>query len=132
MKKNMRNALAISGMAIVLGTSGIVLDANAKTINDGGLRHERGLKGKNVLKNDLLQRHRKGLSGTVASIKSDSLDITKGTKTFTVSNTTTTRVFNKAWKSINFSDIQTTDKLVVHGTLTGTNFSARTIRDLSL
>ncbi len=133
MKKNMRNALAISGIAIVFGTSGIVLDANANTLTEKNFRHERSLKGKTLPKADLVQRHRKGLTGTVTSVSADSLIITKNAKTFTVNNaSTTTRVFDKSWKSINFSDIKTGDKIVVHGTLTDTTISARTIRDLSI
>ncbi len=128
----MRNALAISGMAFVLGTSGIVLDANASTIKENNFRHERSLKGKTTPKTVLVQHRRKGLAGIVSAISADSLTIIKGTKTFTVTNATTTRVFNKAWKNIDFSTIKNGDKVVIHGTLTNTTISARTIRDISI
>ena len=128
----MRNALAISGMAIVLGTSGFALDASANTFKENNFRQERNLKNKAVPKNSSVQRHRRGLTGTVSNVATDSLTIVKGTKTFTVTKTDTTRVFNKAWKNIDFSNIKTGDKVVIHGTLTDTTLTARTIRDLSL
>ena len=128
----MRNALAISGMAIVLGTSGMVLDASANTFNENNFRHERNLKNKVVPKTNVTQRHRRGLAGTVASMTTDSLTITKNAKTFTVTKTGTTRIFNKAWQTVDFANIKVGDQLIVHGTLTDTTLTARTIRDLSL
>ena len=128
----MRNALAISGMAIVLGTSGFVLDASANTFNGNNFRHERNLKNKTVPKPIGTQRHRRGLAGTVTSVTTDSLTITKYAKTFTVTKTGTTRIFNKAWQTVDFANIKVGDQLIVHGTLTDTTLTARTIRDLSL
>ena len=131
MKSNMRKALAISGMAIILGTSGIILDASASTIKGNTFRHERGLKGKVSPKTGLAQRHRKGLTGIVVSVSGDSATITRGGKTFTITKSDTTRIFNKAWKNVDFSTIQAGDKIVVHGTLTETTITARTIRDIT-
>ncbi len=128
----MRNALAISGIAFVLGTSGIVLDAKAGTLRENNFRHERNLKEKAIPKTGLVQRHRKGLTGIVSAISSDSLTIVKGAKTFTVTKNDTTRIFNKAWKNVDFASLKVGDKLIVHGVLTDTTLTARTIRDLSL
>jgi hypothetical protein len=132
MKKNMRNALAISGLAIVLGTSGVAFDASASTLNGKDFQYERNFKKKNFLKNQNLQRHRRILFGKVISVSDNSLTMTRGQKTFTVNKISGTRVFNKNWQKINFSQIKVNDKIRVQGTLSETTISARTIRDVSL
>lgn len=131
MKKNVRNALAISGLAIVLGTSGIILDANASSFNEKTSRFERNLKEKTTTKTEFFQRHRKIVTGIVSSLTEDSLTITRGEKTFTLTISPTTRIFNQAWEKIAFSDLKIGDQLKVAGTLSGSSIAARTIRDIS-
>lgn len=127
----MRKALAISGMAIVLGTSGIILDANANSIERKNFRYERELKGKHSPKTDLFQRHKRGFAGTATSVSGDSLTIARADKTFTVTKSDSTRIFDKTWQNLDFASIRTGDKIAVHGIMTGTTIAARTIRDLT-
>ncbi len=131
MKNKMRNAIAISGMALMLGTSGMALDASANTLERQNFRHERNLKGKTLPKNNGVQRHRKGLTGIISSVSTDSLTISYSSKDFTVTTTKATRLFNKTWQNIEFSALQPGDKIVIHGILTDNTLAARTIRDLS-
>ncbi len=139
MKKNVRNALAISGLALAIGASGLTLTASASmTSNNSGLRFERHqnpskiARVKKVDRSEKTRWHRRTISGIVSSMSTDSITITKGAKTFTVDISTETRVLNRAWTAINLIDIKVGDKIRVLGTLADTAITATTIRDVSL
>ncbi|NTV41067.1 MAG: hypothetical protein HGA61_02220 [Candidatus Moranbacteria bacterium] len=132
MKKNMRNALAISGIAIVLGMSSMVFDANAGTLKEGLCKYKKDFKGKNLSKNQRFQRHRKSISASVVSVSDNFLTATRGSKTFTIKTSEHTRLFDKDWKRIKITDIKNGDKIKVSGTLSELSITARTIRDISL
>ena len=131
MKNNVRKALAISGLAIAIGTSGIVLDASANTGSSGIHRssQERILRSKRMERN-LAGRH--AISGTVTEISGDNITITRGSKTYTVTTSSTTKFINLKWKTIALSDIKKGDKIRVFGTLSDTTITAKTVRDISL
>jgi len=114
MKKNVRNALAISGLALAIGTSGLTLTASANTTNVRNITH------------------RRTIPGIVESILDDSLTMTKGNKIYTVSIPSTTRVLDHRWNTMPFSDIKKGDKVRISGTISGTNITAQTIRNISL
>jgi len=133
MKKNMRNALAISGLAIAMGTSTFMLEASA---NDGTSRiqrshQERILKTKK-LNTEKISRNRRHIVGVVTAIEGNSITITKGSKTFTVTVAADTRLLNRSWQPITIDKIAVGNKLKVTGTITDATIAAKTIRDISL
>lgn len=137
MKKNVRNALAISGLALAIGASGLTLTASANTANRSGLNTERQqsitkitrIKKAEEIKNI---KHRRTIPGFVSAISTDSLTITKGEKTYTVTTSLATRVLDRKWNTTAFSDIKIGDKVRVFGTVLTTDITAQTIRDISL
>ncbi|HCO99434.1 MAG TPA: hypothetical protein DIT56_02395 [Candidatus Moranbacteria bacterium] len=139
MKKNVRNALAISGLAIAIGASGLTLTASANVINNGrGLRLERQENPSKITRikkteNVRSVTHRRTIPGIVQSISANSLIMTKGNKTYTVAISGATRLLNRKWITItSFSDIKEGDKVRIFGTISGTNITAQTVRDISL
>jgi hypothetical protein len=134
MKKNVRNALAISGLALAIGASGLTLTASANTTTAKIEKHQSLTKIARVKKTETIKNdfHKRTFHGTVTEISADSLTITKGSKTFTVNTSSTTRILNNNWKTINFSDIKSGDKIKIQGTVSNTIITARTIRDISL
>lgn len=134
MKENVRRALAISGLAIALGTSGIVFDASANSGNNiKQSKHERFLRSKKIVQNSTT-RHtgRRVFIGTVSNLTENSFTLTRATKTYTVNVTSETKILNHTWKSIALSDIKDGDKVRVLGTISDTIITAKKIRDISL
>ncbi|MDD5463851.1 MAG: hypothetical protein PHP62_01780 [Candidatus Moranbacteria bacterium] len=138
MKKNVRNALAISGLALAIGASGLTLTASANTArNNRGPQFERQQNPSKITRlkkteNITSSAHRRTIPGIVDIISSDSLTITKGNKTYTVAIPLTARILNRKWNAMPFSDIKKGDKVRVFGTVSGANITAQTIRDISL
>lgn len=134
MKNNVRNALAISGLALAIGASGFTLEASANTETNSRTQRshqERIVKSKKI-NTEKVAVGRRFVMGTVDTISDNSLTITRGTKTFTVNTASDTRLLNRSWKTIAFSDIKTGNKIKVSGTISGTTITARTIRDIYL
>ena len=132
MKKNVRNALAISGLAIAIGTSGFTLDASANTGSRGqwqGSHQERILRPR---KFETGTSGRRIVVGTVSAVSDNSVTITSGLKTFTVNTSGDTRLLNQSWKTINFSNIAVGNKIRVFGTIADLTVTAQTVRDISL
>jgi hypothetical protein len=134
MKNNMRKALAISGMALAIGTSGFIIDASA---NSGSARiqrshQERIVKTRRMENLSGAKHGRRTIVGTVSAIDGTTLTITKGSKTFTVNTNANTRILNKQWKAVTFSDIKKDDKIRVFGTISADVITAKTVRDISL
>ena len=137
MKKNVRNALAISGLALAIGASGLTLTASANTTgvrNARTARHQSLTRITRVKKTESVRKvaQRRTFPGVVSAVSTDSLTITQGTKTYTVATSSTTRVLNRQWKAINLSDIKEGDKIRVFGTVSGTNITAQTVRDITV
>lgn len=139
MKKNVRNALAISGLALAIGASGLTLTASANTASNAkNLQIEshqnpsKMLRLKKVDQGDKLNMHRRAIPGFVSSVSADSITITKGNKTFVVNVSSETRILNHAWNAITLSEIKVGDKIRVLGTISSRAITAQTIRDLSL
>jgi hypothetical protein len=133
MKKNVRNALAISGLAIALGTSGIIFDASANSRSPIQYSHQqriiRSRKTENAMR---FSFKRNNINATVTTIASDSLIVFSGETTYTVKISSSTRLLNKGWGKINISDIKVGDKIKVSGNVAGAIITARKIRDISL
>ena len=138
MKKNVRKALAISGLAIAIGASGLTLTASADTNskNQRFERHQNPYKisraTKKVDSSEKTKWHRRAIPGFVSSISNDSITIKKGNKEFIVKISNETRILDRTWKTINLSEIKTGHKIRVFGTLSGTTVTAQTIRDISI
>lgn len=137
MKNKVRNALAISGLALAIGASGLTLTASA---NATGARktniekHQSLTKIARIKKTESIKKsfHKRTFPGIVSAVSTDSMTITKGNKTYTVSISSATRALNRKWKTINLSDIKNGDKIIVQGSLSDTTITATTIRDISL
>ncbi|HAR99509.1 MAG: hypothetical protein US57_C0026G0006 [Candidatus Moranbacteria bacterium GW2011_GWC2_37_73] len=138
MKKNVRNALAISGLALAIGASGLTLTASASMMkNNRGLKLERQENPSKITRvkkaeNIRSVTHRRTIPGIVQSISADSLIMTQGNKNYTVAISGATRLLNRKWNTIPSSDIKEGDKIRIFGTISGTNIVAQTIRDISL
>lgn len=137
MKKNVRNALAISGLALAIGASGLTLTASANTAASRDTkieRHQSLTKIARVKKTENIKdaSHRRTFAGVASNISANSLTITRGAKTFTVTTTDATRILNRNWTAIKLSDIKDGDKVRVQGTLTDTTIAASTLRDITI
>lgn len=131
MKNNVRRALAISGLAIAIGTSGVILNVHADTGKNIQRSHEKN-RAKKMETFSGVKTGRRIIPGTVTEIKDSALTVVKGDKTFTVNVDSATRVLNKHWKTASFSDIKTGDKVRVFGSISGTVITAKTLRILTL
>lgn len=131
MKKNVRKALAISGMAIAIGTSGFIFDASAK---EGVQRshQERILKARNINGSEKIALSRGFSVGIVTTVSSDSVTISHKSKNFTAKITSDTRILNRSWKKLPISDIKEGDRIKVFGTISDGIINAKTIRRISI
>lgn len=139
MKKNVRNALAISGLAIAIGTSGLTLTARASTSNNGNsLRFDRHqnpskiIRSKKTDRSEMVKMKKNVINGIIISTSDDSITIKKGARSFTVSISPETRTLNRAWQTISVSDIKVGHKVKISGLFSNTNLNAKTIRNISL
>ncbi|EKE20397.1 MAG: hypothetical protein ACD_8C00006G0009 [uncultured bacterium] len=139
MKKNVRNALAISGLAIAIGASGLTLNANADMQKNGrGPRFESQQNPSKIFrakKNDPTEKtkwHRRTIPGIVTTISANSFTVTSGNKSFTVNIAPETKILNRTWNEIALSEIEEGHKIRIAGTISGSTISAKTIRDISL
>ncbi len=75
-----------------------------------------------------------GITGTVASINGSSITLTASSTTYTIdaSNAKFNQGFAAAGTTFTISNIQTGDRLMVQGTVSGTNVTATSIRDASV
>lgn len=130
----MRNALAISGLALAIGASGFTLDASANTGNRGRIQrsHQERIVRTKKITTERIATGRRVTVGTVSEKTGSTITLTRGAKTYTVNASTDTRVLNKTWNTIALSDIKVGDKIRVFGTVSDTTISAKTIRDISL
>lgn len=135
MKKNVQKALAISGIAITLGTSGFILEASANE-NLGfrrcGSHQERILKSKKSENGNKNMFSRRALLGTVTAVGENSLTIQRGEKTFTVNISSDTRLLDRDWETLSLSEIEIGHKVRVLGTISDSTITAKTLRDVSI
>ena len=132
MKKNVRNALAISGLAIAIGTSGFILDASANTSTGARVQRSHQERILRTRKAEASTIGRRIVVGTVTAVSDSSITITSGSKTYTINTSDNTRFLNQSWKTISLSNIQTGNKIRVFGTIADTTVTAKTVRDISL
>jgi len=134
MKKNVRNALAISGLAIAIGASGLTLTASANGGRNVGIQrsHQERIVRNKKIKTEKVGHSRRFVEGFVQSVGTDSLIVTRGSRTFTVTIPTTARILNRSWKEITLSDIKIGNKVKISGKITDLAVTAKTIRDISL
>lgn len=139
MKKNVRKALAISGLAIAIGASGLNLSASANNTSDQYSRFERhqnpskiSRANKKEDRSEGIRRRRRAIPAFVTEISTDSITIKKGDKIFEVKTSDETRILNRLWQKIERSDIKVGDKIRVIGALSETTITAQTIRDISI
>lgn len=134
MKKNVRNALAISGLALAIGASGLTLTASANTNAKAYTQrshNERILRTKKT-KTEKINANRRIMVGTVKTVGDNSITLTSGTKEYTINTTTQTRLLNHTWRKIALSDIKEGNRIRVFGTISDNIITAKTIRDISL
>lgn len=135
MKKSVRKALVISGLAIALGTTGLTLDANASTNSQNNIQcshQQRIMRSRKAENNMRLYFKRRNISAEVTAIAANSLTATNNSKTYTLKISPETRLLNSKWEKINFSDIKVGDQIKVSGNITDTIITAKKIRDISL
>lgn len=151
MKQKVRKALAISGMAIVVGTSGIAHTANAynperKTFAKNEYRnnkeqsktwqeHRGERRGSDQeLRREEYRKYRgiRMTPGVVTAITDTTITIKRGERVFSVSTTNTTKYIDRKWNSIVRTDIKVGDKIRVRGTVTENTITAKHIRNISL
>lgn len=135
MKQNVRRALAISGIAVVIGTTGLAYNASAKIqTKTEKVSHKKELSAKKALsdKKTGTKIHRRTIPGVVSSVSDNSLEIKSGNKTYAVELSSTTRILNLKWNKISLGDIKNGDKIRVFGTVSSNKITAQTVRDISL
>lgn len=144
MKQKVRKALAISGMAIVMGTTGLAThDANAyfsekKAFTKTEHRNKEQFKNwreYRSAKQEGNREHRKGvrmIPGVVSEITETTITMKRGDRTFTVKTTDTTKLVDRKWNTITRADIKVGNKLRVLGTISDNVITAKGIRNISL
>lgn len=127
MKKNVRKALAISGMTLAIGASGLILDASA---NMGkSLRVQRfHQEGNGLRSTENKNRGRKSFSGVVSNISKNSITFSNSEKIFTARITGETRILDRSWNSILLTDIKNGDEIKVFGKSAENIITAKTVR----
>ncbi len=130
MKKNVRNALAISGLALAMGTSAFTLEASANNGQYGRIQrsHQERIVRTRKTKDEKTFTGRHNFVGVVTEIGENSLTITKGLKTYTVNISADTRILDNTWQKIDFSTINKESKIRVFGKMTDSTIAAKTIR----
>jgi len=134
MKKNVRNALAISGLALAMGASAFTMEASANMKGSARIQrsHQERIMGSKKIKTEKVMQAHRFVTGFVQSVDNNTLTVTQGSKTFTVTVPTTTRILNRSWKEIPLTNIQVGNKVKISGTITDLKVTAKTIRDISL
>ncbi|EKD58694.1 MAG: hypothetical protein ACD_56C00069G0008 [uncultured bacterium] len=130
MKKNVRKALAISGMAIAIGTSSLIMDASAK---EGVQRshQERIIKAKST-ESERSSNKSRATVGIVRAVSENSITFERRSKKFTARISDETRLRDRLWKDISISQINVGDKIKVLGTVSDEIITAKTIRRVSV
>lgn len=135
MKKNMRNALAISGLALAMGTSSLILEASANNGSKYGFQrsHQERIMKTRKLNTEKISTKRLFIIGTVSEINLETKTITiiKDSKTFTVS-ASNARTLGSNWQAIDLTSIAVGHRIKVSGTIADNVITAKTIRNLSL
>lgn len=138
MKQNVRRALAISGIAVVIGTTGIAHNADAKIetkIEKNS--HSKEFSTRNNFTTNVAARkqetskQRRTVLGTVTYISENYLKIKTRNKIYTVNISPNTRILDVGWQKMSPQNIKLNDKLRILGTISEKNISAQTIRDVS-
>lgn len=147
MKQKVRKALAISGMAIVMGTAGIAThNANAynperKAFSKNEHRNKEQFKNWQEYRNAKREGFKDGnhglrgirmIPGVVTAISDTTITIKRGDRTFSIQTTETTKLLDRKWNTITKNDIKVGNKLRVRGTVVENTITAKTIRNISL
>lgn len=129
MKQKVRKVLAVSGMAIVIGTSGFGYEASA---NMRQAKKNPRIETRQENRSERRIVKRRVVPGIVQNTSSDSFTLKSGNKTYAVKISETTRFLNRKWEKISPSDIKTGNKIRVQGLLSNLQITASTIRDISI
>lgn len=135
MKQKVRRALAVSGIAIAVGTTGFGFDAFAQT-RDAVAGKSRLYQSGQTHRLSATERHKKDAKTVVGIAQSDATESTltlkRGEKTYTV-NLENAKVLDRHRGAIAKTDIKSGDKVKVKGTLSGTDtLTASIVRDFSI
>ncbi len=129
MKQKVRKVLAVSGMAIVIGTSGFGYEASA---NMRQIRKNHRIETRQESRSERHITKKRTIPGIVQAVSSDSFTLMSGNKTYTVKTTQSTRVLNRKWVKISLLDIKQGDKVRVQGSVSNLEMTATTVRDISI
>lgn len=135
MKRNVQRALAISGIAITVGATGIVYDVSAKNDPTYGIQGSQREKMTRFKKTGCFNNFAKqqiSVVGTVISKTDDSLAIKRGNKEYSIKVSDDARILDQKWQPINISGINNGDKIRVSGEISDSLITAKMIRDISL
>jgi len=129
MKQNVRKALAISGMAVIIGTAGMTHYASAKNIyRKNSTYNEKAVKQGNVPH----KTKNRAIPGKVLNVGTNSLEIRKGNTNYTIELGNQVALVDKFKNNITFADIKPGHKLRIRGTMDGNSITATSVRDISL
>ena len=109
-----------------VGVSGQVSETENFTVNAKVVRDW------TIKKTAKIKEDAKVYTGVVGTVASSSLTLNSGKKTYTVHIASSTKILNRNWLEINFSQIQGGDKVRTYGTLSSTDIQAQVVRDISL
>ena len=139
MKQKVRRALAVSGIAIAVGTTGFSYEAFAQTRNRNShttyATESRQNQAGSTHRLFSSERRKKGIKTVVGIAQSDATDTTfalkRGEKTYAV-NLENAKTLDRHRSAIAKTDIKSGDKVKVKGTLSGPDtITASIIRDFS-
>lgn len=131
MKKNVRKALAISGMTLAIGASGLILDASANYEKPARIQRshqEKILRSRNTNLNEKNHKNRRSYPGIVSNVSENTITFSSGEKTFTAKITGETRILDRTWNNIPLSSIKEGAKIKVTGKSAEEIISAKTVR----
>lgn len=130
MKQNVRKALAISGMAVIIGTTGMTYYANAKVLES----KKANFSNEKRFNEDKSGRKLKSrtIPGKVVALNENSLEIRKGNTLYEVELGNQISLIDKQKNAIAFNEIKTGHRLRIRGILLGKKITASQIRDVSL
>jgi hypothetical protein len=129
MKQKVRKVLAVSGMAIVIGTSGFGYEASA---NMRQIKKNHRIETRQENRSERHTIKKRIVPGIIQTVNSDSFTLKSGNKTYTIKTTESTRVLNRKWEKISLSDIKQGEKVRVLGLVSNLEITATTVRDISI
>lgn len=134
-KANGTSTLSAFEKGDFVGVSGQVSETENFTVNAKILRDwtiKKTMKSNEREAKEAKKEGAKVYTGVVGTAASSSLTLNSENKTYTVHIASSTKILNRNWLKINFSQIQGGDKVRTYGTLSNTDIQAQVVRDISL